>query len=285
MTEEVNLVLSHVWNRKGKGGAAWPWHPGCWPVDGGSGGVALLDQGLDFPPQLHPRRGPLPEAGAGGTLNSISAMFSQLPCFGVKWNSSRLAIRRASAAGKASYRDAIRWVFRLSQTTRTTASPDRLRPLASASDGRSPASCAAGSLPHGATPPAAPGQEQVAGPLPPVLVLPPAAVLAGPATYRSIWFVSQQTTGLDGVRRRFQHILHIRHEVGAHPGDAPRLPRLESVFFVGEPPHHGCRQAQNLPKQATRVQFMPFRRLWPTPTGPFAPVCCQLPVPMGLHPV
>ena len=23
------LVVSHVWNRKGKGGAAWPWHPGC----------------------------------------------------------------------------------------------------------------------------------------------------------------------------------------------------------------------------------------------------------------
>ena len=34
------------------------------------------------------------------TLNSISAMFSQLPCLGVWWNSIRLAMRRASAAEK-----------------------------------------------------------------------------------------------------------------------------------------------------------------------------------------
>ena len=35
------------------------------PVDGGSGGVALLDQGLDFPPQGILVGEPLPEAGAG----------------------------------------------------------------------------------------------------------------------------------------------------------------------------------------------------------------------------
>ncbi len=35
------------------------------PVDGGSGGVAFLDQGLDFPPQRVLVGEPLPQAGAG----------------------------------------------------------------------------------------------------------------------------------------------------------------------------------------------------------------------------
>ena len=39
---------------------------------------------------------------------------------GVWWNSSFLAMRRASGAGKAAYRLAMVWVFRLSSTTRTT---------------------------------------------------------------------------------------------------------------------------------------------------------------------
>ena len=43
---------------------------------------------------LRPRR-----QARASTLNSIYAMFSQLPCLGVWWNSSRLAMRRASEAG------------------------------------------------------------------------------------------------------------------------------------------------------------------------------------------
>ena len=51
------------------------------PMDGGLGGIALPFQGLDFP-------------GEGGLVRD--------------------------AAGKVSYREARRWVFRLSKTTRTT---------------------------------------------------------------------------------------------------------------------------------------------------------------------
>ena len=46
--------------------------------------------------------------------------FNQLPRLGVWWNSSRLAMRLASAAGKTWYRDGMRWVFKLSKTTRTS---------------------------------------------------------------------------------------------------------------------------------------------------------------------
>ena len=52
------------------------------PVDGGSGGVALLDQSIDFPPEGLLAGEPLLQAGAGQE-NSISAMFNQLPCLGV----------------------------------------------------------------------------------------------------------------------------------------------------------------------------------------------------------
>ena len=53
------------------------------PVDGGSGGVALLDQSIDFPPEGLLAGEPLLQAGRDRTLNSISAMFNQLPCLGV----------------------------------------------------------------------------------------------------------------------------------------------------------------------------------------------------------
>ena len=72
---------------------------------------------------VNSRLGDLPaylQGERASTLNSISAMFNQLPCLGVWWNSSRFAIRRASGAGNVSYRDAGRCVFRLSMTTRTT---------------------------------------------------------------------------------------------------------------------------------------------------------------------
>ena len=65
------------------------------PVDGGLGGVAFLDQNLDSPPEHSltrtwtPRRS-VSSSGSrcfkqerDSTLNSISAMFNQLPCLGV----------------------------------------------------------------------------------------------------------------------------------------------------------------------------------------------------------
>ena len=46
------LVLSHVWNQRDRGGAVWFGRQGVEaPVDGGLGGVALRDQGLDLPPE------------------------------------------------------------------------------------------------------------------------------------------------------------------------------------------------------------------------------------------
>ena len=53
------------------------------PVDDGSGGISLRDQGLDLPPEGRFVGDALLEAGADSTLNSISAIFNQLPCLGV----------------------------------------------------------------------------------------------------------------------------------------------------------------------------------------------------------
>lgn len=48
--------------------------------------------------------------------SSISAIFSQFPCFGVWCISIRLASLRASVDSTASYKEVILWVFRLSHT-------------------------------------------------------------------------------------------------------------------------------------------------------------------------
>ena len=54
------------------------------PLDGGLGGVAFLNQSLDFPPEARLRRGVAAfKQERDSTLNSISAMFNQLPCLGV----------------------------------------------------------------------------------------------------------------------------------------------------------------------------------------------------------
>ena len=45
------------------------------------------------------------------TLNSVSAMFSQLPCVGVSCSSSLSVSRLASAGGNAAYSDAGVWVL------------------------------------------------------------------------------------------------------------------------------------------------------------------------------
>ena len=61
------------------------------PVDGGSGGVALRDQSIDFPPEGLLAGEPLLQAAAGQYAELDlrprpppgQAMFSQLPCLGV----------------------------------------------------------------------------------------------------------------------------------------------------------------------------------------------------------
>ena len=50
------------------------------------------------------------------TFNSISAMFNQLPCFGVYTNSNRFQRALAFSGGNVSYRAPGPWVFRLSMT-------------------------------------------------------------------------------------------------------------------------------------------------------------------------
>ena len=52
------------------------------PLDGGLGGVAFLNQSMDFPPERRLVGESLLQAGRDSTLNSISA-FNQLPCLGV----------------------------------------------------------------------------------------------------------------------------------------------------------------------------------------------------------
>ena len=61
------------------------------PVDGGSGGVALLNQSLDFPPERLIVGEPLLQAGAGQhaeldlchPFDKLRTGFNQLPCLGV----------------------------------------------------------------------------------------------------------------------------------------------------------------------------------------------------------
>ena len=68
------------------------WVPGVEPpVDGGSGGVALLDQSIDFPPEGLLAGEPLLQAGAGQDaeldfrhpFDKLRTGFNQLPCLGV----------------------------------------------------------------------------------------------------------------------------------------------------------------------------------------------------------
>ena len=115
-------------------------------------------------------------------------------------------------------------------------------PTASASGGRSPRWCAAGSLPHGASPPGARRTGTGCGC--------PSSSTRSPHTWAPLlgwhWFsdVGQQLCGafVETDHRplrvvefgiQVQHILHSGHEVRAHLGDAQLclLPRLERVFF------------------------------------------------------
>ena len=106
--------------------------PGIWGVEaptyGGSGGISLLFEGLDFSTKSGLVGDTLPQAGSRQDteldlrhpFGKLRTGLSQLPCLGVWWNSRRFTMRRASGAEKASYREAGRWVFKLSKTTRTT---------------------------------------------------------------------------------------------------------------------------------------------------------------------
>ena len=137
--------------------------------------------------------------------------------------------------------DAVRWVFRAcpceGRGCPVPPAPlgplDRLRPPANAFDGRSPASCAAGSPPPAASQPAAhrPGTDCAcppAGTRSPAAGGRPGQQLGGglvKADHRPLWVI--------GFGVQVQHILHAGHELGAHLGDAPLflLLGLERVFF------------------------------------------------------
>ena len=91
------------------------------PVDGGPGGVAFRNQGLDFPPQCRLVGESLPEAGAGQYAEldlrqvqptAVLGRVVKLQPFG---NPPRLG-RRECLVQRAA-----RWVFRLSRTTRTNS--------------------------------------------------------------------------------------------------------------------------------------------------------------------
>ena len=98
------------------------------PVDGGSHGISFRLASADIPFQgvfvgvapLETGPGQYAELSLRHPFVRLRTGFSQLPCLGVWWNSSRLAMRRSSAAGKVSYSDAVLWVFKLSKTTRTS---------------------------------------------------------------------------------------------------------------------------------------------------------------------
>ena len=202
--------------------------------------------------------------------------------------------------GKVSYSDAVRWGSGCPGPDAPPRPPGRPRPPASASGGRSPAWCAARDR-H--LPPASwtwahrPGQ--VAGALsPPVLVVAapvsPAGPAAGagcqPATGWRLVKADHRPLGVIGFGVQVQHVLHVGHELGAHPWNAPLLllPRLEGVFLR-------CSRTVSWDKRAPIPTPPPCPPAGAGSSGHvlpavgagqrdevgFAPVV-QLPVPMGL---
>ena len=164
--------------------------------------------------------------------------------------------------------------------------PDRLHPPASASAGevlhRAP-------FGHRHLPPAGQGftgQEQVAGALPPVLVVLPQWMSRlrrqrGPglgqqlggglvkADHRPLWVIGFGVQSLPRTGYGVQHILHVGHELGAHLGDAPLflLPGLERVFFSRRRTPSWDREDANpnsttFPAKRRRVQWS-----WPSGAG------------------
>ena len=99
-------------------------HPGILcvkpPMDGGLGGITLPLQGLDFPAEGGLVGDTLLEAATSQDAELDLRHVEPTAVLGRVVELSRFTIRRASAAGKAWYREAGRWVFRLSMTTRTT---------------------------------------------------------------------------------------------------------------------------------------------------------------------
>ena len=126
------------------------------PVDGGLGGVSLRDQGLDFPSEGLLSGEPLPEAGTGQYAELDFRHVQPTAVFG--------GVVKLQPLGDA---PGFRSRESLVQRRRTVGvqivqdypipprPPGRLHPPASASGGRSPASCAARSLPPAANPPRA----------------------------------------------------------------------------------------------------------------------------------
>ena len=91
------------------------------PVNGGSGGISLRDQGLDLPPEGGFVGDALLEAGAGQHAELDFRHIQPTPVLGGVVELQPFGDPAGlGAAGKVSYREAVLWVFRLSRTTRTT---------------------------------------------------------------------------------------------------------------------------------------------------------------------
>ena len=175
---------------------------------------------------------------------SISTMLSQLACLGVKWNSRRLRMRRASAGAKRSYSAAAECADRLSRTTRIRSA---VRVVLVDEIAHALGEVEAGSLVGDLG--VSPGSvhvdehEDVRGAVAHVLVVEasrfPGSARTGLAPRRSAAAASRRSrrpaaaVGRLGVE--LEHVLHSRHEFGVDLRDAPHLllPRLE--LHLGEP--------------------------------------------------
>ena len=201
------------------------------PVDGGSGGVAFLDQGLDFPPQRVLVGEPLPQAGAGQHAEldfrhvqptAVLGRVVELQPLGNPpglWRWKGLVQRRRAVGVQvvqhhSHHRDiGIGFVHQPAHPVGEVLhrAPLGHRNMAPPRQGFA-------------------GQEQIAGPLPPVLiVLPPRASRLGrhqrPRIGQQLGGglvkADHRPLGVIGFGVQVQHLLHVGHEVAAHPGDAP----------------------------------------------------------------
>ena len=213
------------------------------PVDGGSGGVALRDQSIDFPSEGHFAGEPLLQAGAGQDTEldfghvQPTAVLGRVVKLQPPGNPPGLRRRESFVQGRRTmsvkvvhdhpHHRGLRVRF-VHQPTHLMGEVLHGTPLG-----------------HRHLPPARQwltGQEQVAGTLSPVLVVLPQRK-SRPGRHRGPGLGQQLGGGLVkadyrplGVIRfgvQVQDILHMGYEVGAYLGNAPLLllPRLKDVFF------------------------------------------------------
>ena len=234
------------------------------PIDAGLSLVSFQFQGLDLPAERFLVRETLPEAAAGDNteldLRHIqpTAMLGrvvklQTPRYAPRLLRRKSLVQRRLAVGieivqhQADHRDiGVGLVYQPAHLMGDVL-------------GGAP-------LGHFHVPPPGQGfaeQEQVAGALPPLLVVLPPRI---PGLGRQ-WFsdVGQQlggglvetdhrALGVVGFGVQVQDVLHVSHEVGAHLGNAPLfpLPRFKGVFSDAAAPSRGTGTPPSGPPRPTR---------------------------------